>query len=174
MKFNSEQSGRSMVEMLGVLAIIGVLSVAGIAGYSKAMAKFKVSKAMDQVSMLVANIRTAFSGQVNYAGLDNTMVSQLGLAGKDIEVSTGVLRSPYGSITVAASGTSSDTFTVAFADVPNNACVSIASSDWGYGSGGLQSLKSTADTTGKTDVIPLSEIGTFCGTGNTTLTWTYR
>ena len=32
------QSGRSMVEMLGVLAIIGVLSVGAIAGYSKAIA----------------------------------------------------------------------------------------------------------------------------------------
>ena len=35
-RFNKE-SGRSMVEMLGVLAIIGVLSVGAIAGYSKAM-----------------------------------------------------------------------------------------------------------------------------------------
>ena len=33
------ESGRSMIEMLGVLAIIGVLSVGGIAGYSKAMNK---------------------------------------------------------------------------------------------------------------------------------------
>ena len=32
MKIN--ESGRSMIEMLGVLAIIGVLSVGGIAGYS--------------------------------------------------------------------------------------------------------------------------------------------
>ena len=32
-----QQSGRSMVEMLGVLAIIGVLSIGGIAGYSYAM-----------------------------------------------------------------------------------------------------------------------------------------
>ena len=42
----SEQNGRSMVEMLGVLAIIGVLSVGGIAGYSKAMTKFKINKSM--------------------------------------------------------------------------------------------------------------------------------
>lgn len=39
-----EQNGRSMIEMLGVLAIIGVLSVGGIAGYSKAMMKFKINK----------------------------------------------------------------------------------------------------------------------------------
>ncbi len=33
----NNQHGRSMIEMLGVLAIIAVLSVGGIAGYSKAM-----------------------------------------------------------------------------------------------------------------------------------------
>ena len=35
-----EQSGRSMVEMLGTLAIIGVLSVGGIAGYTYGMNKY--------------------------------------------------------------------------------------------------------------------------------------
>jgi len=35
--FKKNESGRSMVEMLGVLAIIGVLSVGGIAGYKYAM-----------------------------------------------------------------------------------------------------------------------------------------
>ena len=34
------EQGRSMLEMLGVLAIVGVLSVGGIAGYSKAMEQF--------------------------------------------------------------------------------------------------------------------------------------
>ena len=57
----NDQNGRSMVEMLGVLAIIGVLSVGGISGYSKAMAKFKLTKAQDQISMLLMNIRTAFA-----------------------------------------------------------------------------------------------------------------
>ena len=40
------QNGRSMIEMLGVLAIIGVLSVGGIAGYSKAMTKYRINKAI--------------------------------------------------------------------------------------------------------------------------------
>ena len=35
--YKNFEHGRSMIEMLGVLAIIGVLSVGGIAGYSKAM-----------------------------------------------------------------------------------------------------------------------------------------
>ena len=46
-------TGRSMIEMLGVLAIIGVLSVGGIAGYSKAMEKFKINKMIDEYSYLI-------------------------------------------------------------------------------------------------------------------------
>ena len=45
--------GRSMIEMLGVLAIIGVLSVGGIAGYSKAMEKFKINKATEAYNYMV-------------------------------------------------------------------------------------------------------------------------
>ena len=46
-------AGRSMVEMLGVLAIIGVLSVGAIAGYSKAMMKYKLNKQTEQISSIL-------------------------------------------------------------------------------------------------------------------------
>ena len=47
------QSGRSMVEMLGVLAIIGVLSVGAISGYSKAMFKYKLNKQTTQIGYIL-------------------------------------------------------------------------------------------------------------------------
>ena len=50
------QSGRSMVEMLGVLAIIGVLSVGAIAGYSKAMMKYKLNKQAEQLNQVVNSV----------------------------------------------------------------------------------------------------------------------
>ncbi len=50
------QSGRSMVEMLGVLAIIGVLSVGAINGYSKAMTKYKMNQAVDGYNHLIATV----------------------------------------------------------------------------------------------------------------------
>lgn len=49
-------AGRSMIEMLGVLAIIAVLKVGGIAGYSKAMQKYKINKMLDDYTMLITNI----------------------------------------------------------------------------------------------------------------------
>lgn len=50
------ENGRSMVEMLGVLAIIGVLSVGAISGYSKAMFKYKLNKDTEQTSQILAAI----------------------------------------------------------------------------------------------------------------------
>ena len=49
MKKNLMQLGRSMVEMLGVLAIIGVLSIVGIAGYKRAMTRSYINDTMESV-----------------------------------------------------------------------------------------------------------------------------
>jgi len=45
-----QESGRSMVEMLGVLAIIGVLSVGGIAGYTLSMRRHRANGIADIAS----------------------------------------------------------------------------------------------------------------------------
>ena len=82
--YKNEQSGRSMVEMLGVLAIIGVLSIGGISGYSKAMAKFRVNKTLDQISMLVMNIRSLYSANINYQGLTDKIAIQMGIIPRDM------------------------------------------------------------------------------------------
>ncbi|MBQ8670935.1 MAG: type II secretion system protein [Alphaproteobacteria bacterium] len=63
------QHGRSMIEMLGVLAIIGVLSVGGIAGYSKAMTKYRINKTIEQITLIAGNIRSFFAPQGNYTDL---------------------------------------------------------------------------------------------------------
>ena len=65
----SVQSGRSMIEMLGVLAIIGVLSVGGIAGYSKAMMKYRINKTIEQITLIAGNIRAFWGPQKNYDGV---------------------------------------------------------------------------------------------------------
>ena len=55
--YKKSQFGRSMIEMLGVLAIIGVLSVGGIAGYSRAMEQYNWNKALDQWNSLIGLIQ---------------------------------------------------------------------------------------------------------------------
>ncbi len=72
LKIKNNESGRSMIEMLGVLAIIGVLSVGGIAGYSKAMQKYRINKTIEQITLIAGNVRTFFASQGNYEGLDSS------------------------------------------------------------------------------------------------------
>ncbi len=54
--FSSCQKGRSMIEMLGVLAIVGVLSVGGIAGYSKAMTKYRLNRLTEEYIQFINDI----------------------------------------------------------------------------------------------------------------------
>ena len=64
MKFKKSQSGRSMVEMLGVLAIIGVLSVGGIAGYSLSMRRHRANGVVDLVSKYALSAYSACQQRV--------------------------------------------------------------------------------------------------------------
>ena len=71
--------GRSMIEMLGVLAIIAVLSVGGIAGYSKAMEQFKINKSIDYITQIVSNVQTLYMQQKSYSGLTHQWAVQAGV-----------------------------------------------------------------------------------------------
>lgn len=66
---NVNESGRSMVEMLGVLAIIGVLSIGGIAGYTMAMNRYRANEAL-QAASLVAIEAIAQNKAISSTDLD--------------------------------------------------------------------------------------------------------
>ena len=165
-----EQSGRSMIEMLGVLAIIGVLSVGGIAGYSKAMNKFKTNKVADNVAMIVTNIRTLYAQQQNYNGLNNKTAVEMGVVPDELITATptkdddGLQNAFLGSVVIGAgtvtgmdAGSDSGTnrgFFVIMNGLPKEACVTLATNDWGSGySSGLVGIvasgaEQTADSAG--------------------------
>ena len=72
-KIKKNESGRSMVEMLGVLAVIGVLSVGGIAGYRMAMKKNVENDYLNFIQYLKLMKDVEFRNEENafspYAGL---------------------------------------------------------------------------------------------------------
>ena len=54
----NNETGRSMVEMLGVLAIMGILSIGGIAGYTYAMNRLKANDIIDGVNKRAVALST--------------------------------------------------------------------------------------------------------------------
>ncbi len=61
-KHMQNQTGRSMVEMLGVLAIIGVLSIGGIAGYTIAMKRYRANEIINTAAKLAVISLTKQNG----------------------------------------------------------------------------------------------------------------
>ena len=192
---NNEESGRSMVEMLGVLAIVGVLSIGGIAGYSKAMAKYKLNKTLDQVSLIITNVRTTFGNQYSYAGLKNETAITYDIAGNDLSHGTsatltnafsgGVTIGAMKSTTADCDETVTDTtycpyFKIIYEGLPQQACVEIAMSDWGgSAASGLVSIQigdKTAHTwSDKNLPISLVSADDECQAGDSNkITWVYN
>lgn len=54
--YKSLEKGRSMIEMLGVLAIIAVLSVGGLNGFSKAMRIYRSAVQKETLEQILANM----------------------------------------------------------------------------------------------------------------------
>ncbi len=140
----SEQSGRSMIEMLGVLAIIGVLSVGGIAGYSKAMMKYRVNKTVEQISMIIANTQTFFQSQKKserYLDLyrNTTLWKKAKLFPDEMWDGDSVKHIFGGSVEIEP-GYGSSTFTLEFEGLPTEACIELATLDWGVIGSGIKGV----------------------------------
>ena len=170
MKMN--ENGRSMVEMLGVLAIIGVLSAGGLAGYSKAMFKHKLNSTMEQITMLVTNIRTMYGAQGNYAGLATDAVN-LGIVPAVMGNTMTALTNPFkGAVTIAEASATTNTalatnaedalktaFVLTYSGLPVEACIALASADFGAGAGsGFIGVKAVNGTTAANAVV--AKVGT--------------
>jgi len=136
------QNGRSMIEMLGVLAIIGVLSVGGIAGYSKAMHKYRINKTIEQITLIAGNIRAFFGPQKSYKGVsDNTVLRKAKLipdemitVNDDGEITA--ITNPFGGVVDVCSEDNTKSmddqaFEIIY-DLGDNeeACIELHSQDW--------------------------------------------
>ncbi len=88
------ESGRSMVEMLGVLAIIGVLSIGGIAGYSMAMNRYRANEVLNAAQLL----SVVAQSNITKSGTVAETLQNLGVSGATNNVlHTCTLEASYGS-----------------------------------------------------------------------------
>lgn len=120
------QSGRSMVEMLGVLAIIGVLSVAGIAGYSKAMAHHNLNKTIDQAQTIISNFMYYMQNTNNKSSMYSTsVINSLIIPKEMLDSSNQCHHALGGRCQVSQNTNGSQEFVVRFGDLDKEACVQL-------------------------------------------------
>ncbi|MBR3501326.1 MAG: hypothetical protein IKO06_00265 [Alphaproteobacteria bacterium] len=148
----NNQNGRSMIEMLGVLAIIGVLSVGGIAGYSKAMMKYRINKTIEQVSQISQNVRTFFAPQRSYEGLypstetGRAIIEKAKLMPDEMWDNGSVYQGAFGSVMTTVNNSDNKTFEIEFSSIPQEACIELATFDWNSVSSGFIGIATTTES----------------------------
>jgi len=131
-----QESGRSMIEMVGVLAVMGLITAGAFVLITSAMSSQKMSRVDDDVSAVVAGTRLLYNTQQNFAGLNNEATGLLGFSGSN----------PYGgnyylssSDTNTGTNTTSETdarFYVYVGGLSQSQCNALKNRSWPGGSKG--------------------------------------
>ncbi len=132
------QTGRSMIEMLGVLAVVGILSTGGISGYQRAVKKYKLNTLIEQLNELVMNVRTSYMKETSFANVSEQTLINLKI------VPNSMLLDGYQSTSITHIYSSDVKFFPSYIETGNvqafelyllnitpNACMELASMDWG-------------------------------------------
>ncbi len=148
----SGQKGRSMIEMLGVLAIIGILSIGGLAGYSKAIEHYRINETINQITHIVTNTRDLFKNQRDFYAAISTVQDVMSrvnyenrkLADKAKIFPTDLIKNSYKNLfggdiyfysTGRFSNSDSKSFVLSFWGIPQEACIELTTRDWHSGLG---------------------------------------
>ncbi len=143
LKAKNSENGRSMIEMLGVLAIIGVLSVGGIAGFSKAMESYKTNQCIEQLSTIIANVKNLGLRQHgSYKGLSPKVAKKMKLVPEEMvseKDNAIVMFNPFGGTVNVGTGNNSSSdnhkaetdFLITYYSLSKDTCLQIMAKNWG-------------------------------------------
>ena len=138
MKKMNNQSGATMIEMLGVLAVLAMISTGVYTTISEARAKFRLSQAHDEVSRIIKKMRQQFASYHPTSSSSQTFFD-IGIFDNisDDGTSTHVLGGEM-QIQLSSAGDysssyseSDPTFKLLYHDIPSSVCMDLLMADWG-------------------------------------------
>ena len=192
----NNQSGRTMLETLCVLAIMAVLTIGSVRGYRYMINRYKANKISETIAFIVTQLRTGYSTQGSYTGLNNEIAKSIGAIPEHITVKTdgtdntgrGKFETPWGGFinifpsslytdstvidpSTGAQVSIGDSFIVEIGNISRMTCNLLITSDWSNisnrGFVGIAASSKTCSNLSGTG-SPVTNAGG-CGTANTGL-----
>ena len=80
------QSGRSMLEMIGILIIFGVLTLAAVSLYSMGMERYKINQTIEQIKTVSMQIQELYHEQPDRTGLSIDILYHTGILPSSLKV----------------------------------------------------------------------------------------
>ncbi|MCQ2574661.1 MAG: hypothetical protein MJ156_00970 [Alphaproteobacteria bacterium] len=136
-----QESGRSMIEMLGVLAIMGVITVGAVAMISTAMRTQKRSTVTDDVLSIVTGVRSLLGEYDDFSNINNdTIFGAIGQSNAN----------PYGGkYEVTVDPMNSRQFIVSINGLTKADCEALTTKAWSDSIGYINSNGKQSGATGK-------------------------
>ena len=133
----NNQNGRSMIEMLGVLAVVGVLSVGGLNMVNKARYDNKVASLLSGISSLGSAMlqQRNYVSEINdangYKGNFVKYLKQIGKLPTEFTYDGTSLKTEMGNTITAQTDATNEVVVVTVSGLDKNTCIRIASNEWG-------------------------------------------
>lgn len=129
-QMKTDESGRTMLEMLGVLGIMGIIMYGAVAGINYGMSTYKINQIYNEVQEAVQSIQDIYSWQRGYNGINASTLCQ-----NDVFVrcdsDSGEPKNVYeGDISVSAISDGAS-FKVSYAGIDKEICYRLKEMDWG-------------------------------------------
>lgn len=171
----SNQLGRSMIEMLGVLSIIGVLSVGGFSMVKKMQNSYDTNKIMEEISAFTRKARSVIREYESGGSLTLNEYINAGKAvpegitlnaDKKFAGTAGIIYTF--DLNPSETNIKNALFKMTMTGVPEEICMQVATADWGsVATSGFKGMKIGDNVS----IEPLS-LGTaasdgYCGSDNT-------
>ena len=122
--YRQQESGRSMIEIIGVLAIMGIMTVAAFVLIRNGMATQKRNVVIDDVAKIVTGVRALYADYDDLSNLD----SDYALAAMGVDEN-----GPYEDSTYSVAAVTGDypqQFVVTVSGLPARDCIVLASRKW--------------------------------------------
>ena len=135
-----QESGRSMIEMLGVLAIMGVITVGAIGMISTAMRTQKLTAVNDEVVQMVTMVRNIHGEYDDFSNMNGTTIfGAIGMSNKN----------PYGGLyELSVDPSNPRQFIVTINGLGQSECESLLTKAWSDSVGYQQSGGKNGGATG--------------------------
>lgn len=187
-----KESGRSMVEMLGVLAIIGVLAAGAYALAGSAIGKYRISQGVAQLSSLSKGISRYYAAAGQYVDIDVENLIKDGVPMSNMKKDANSLRHVFGGDVVVGpqdctTPTGEDefceSFYITFEGLYRKACIEMATMSWAdTDSSRLKSIKindtefvwKSSNASEKELPISIVDAGEDCESSGNSITWVFR
>lgn len=125
----TDESGRSLIEMLGTIAIITMLTVGGMTGAGYAMQAWRANNAADDIEQAVLGVQDLYSWQKDYTGLSMSKICQNDVLSRDC-VNNTHWDNPFGGTMTIEPYDGALNFRITLTDVPAASCRNLVNRSW--------------------------------------------